>query len=215
MVSKPWPRGKYQDKFINLNCVLVYPRSHAVKVTKMVGALAVGKTAPPKTKASDVRSAAKPPKGLFGGRVAERGKQILDRPPGVNDNTTQSPGQNVSGNERPTIVPSGRKAEQVQKIIAQEKEIYNQEKPTYKPGSSSTPETESKMLSSDSEEFKSTNSFAPPPLPSIVADIQFKFDDVEVTVEDSPAPVTIRPSRITPTGGMWAIEEDLPMAVGE
>ena len=180
----------------------------------MVGALAVGKTAPQRSKASNVRSAAKPPQG-FGGRVAERGKEILDRLPGVNNNTTQSPGQNVSGNERPTIVPSGRKAEEVHEIIAQEKERYNHEKPTYKPGSSSSPETESQMLSSESEVSKSTSSFAPPPLPSVVADVaNIQFDDVEVTVENVPA--RIRPSRITPTGGgIWIIEEDLSIAVGQ
>lgn len=167
----------------------------------MVGALAVEKTAPGR-KVANSRSAINPPR-RFGGAVADRGRKILE-------NMTTNEQQN-----RPTIVPAGRKAAEVQNIIAKEKDIaekkaYEHEKPTYKPGRKSKPEKESEMLSSESVESKSTGSFAPPPLPSIPG---ICFDDVEVTIEDEP--VDIKPSRATPTDGVWCIDGDLPVAVGQ
>lgn len=171
-----------------------------VKVTKMVGALAVEKTAPG-CKVANSRSAINPPR-RFGGAVAERGRKILE-------NMTINHQQ-----DRSTIIPAGMKAAEVQNIIAKEKEIaekaYEHEKPTYKPGRDSKPEKESKMLSPESMESKSTGSFAPPPLPSIPG---ICFDDVEVTVEDEPA--EIKPSRVTPTGGVWYIDGELPLASGQ
>jgi len=164
----------------------------------MVGALAVEKTAPV-SKVSNSRSAINPPR-RFGGAVAERGRKILE-------NITINEQQN-----RPTIVPAGRKAAEVQYIIAKEKDIAEKkdDKPTLKPGRRSKPEKESKMLSCESMESKSTGSFAPPPLPSIPG---ICFDDVEVTIEDQPA--EIKPSRVTPTDGVWCMDGDLPIAVGQ
>ncbi len=132
----------------------------------MAGSLAANTAAPQKVKGPDAHSAAKPGKG-FGGRIAERGMEIVTKP-GVNNFTATPPsGQYFSENERPTVVPAGSKAELTSRIIEQEKRIHDQEKPTYRPPrtpkNSAKPATEQSMLSPDSEEFRSTSSFAPPP----------------------------------------------------
>lgn len=119
-------------------------------------------------------------------------------------------------NDRPTLIPEpgSQKAERV-------KEILNEEKPTFRPPSKSSgakPATEDLMLSSESEVSKSTNSYAPPPLPSIVAEsavaevkppdeVEIEFDDVVVEIE--------RPS-VIPEKGVWRIRGDLDaVAVGQ
>ncbi len=105
--------------------------------------------------------------------------------------------------KRPTLAPKSgsEKAKMVEEII-------RMERPTLRPGSKKTsfePATEDLMLASGSDEYKSTNSFAPPPLPPIA---QITFDDVEVIIEDAPVE-TKRTNRITPVGGIWTIDADL------
>ncbi len=109
---------------------------------------------------------------------------------------------------RPTLAPKpgSEKAKMVEEII-------RMERPTYRPGSKkppSEPATEDLMLASESEEYKSTNSFAPPPIPSVA---QITFDDVEVIIEDTPVEAK-RTNRITPVGGVWTIDTDLLDATG-